>query len=86
MTIDIPLCSTIDTIIPDKYYQSFYGDNLNGCVWLVACQIFYVFKPHLSGRMITDYKSNIQKFEFLRIFENKKSGVSSLDEELRPRF
>ena len=82
-TVDIPLDTTIDTIIPNKYHQSFYGDNLNGCVWLAACQLFYVFKPNLSERMIKYYSNNLQKFEFLRIFENKKSGVSSLDEELR---
>ena len=34
-------------LLHKKYHQLTYGDNLYGCVWLAACQLFYCLDYYL---------------------------------------
>ena len=69
--------------LPLEYQQKTYGDDLHGCVWLSVCQVLYNVNREQSELFLNEYVKKPERFQFLTIFQPKKSGSNSLDRMLK---
>ena len=70
-------------IFPAQYYQRHYPPYENGCVWLATCQLMFSLNKDLANRIIQEYIRCPGKYEFIRIFESKRSVEKSLYEYIK---
>ena len=73
--------------LPIEYYQSNYGTDLNGCVWLSVCQLLYDIDRVVSQSLLEEYKQDPFKFEYITIFDcNRGMSLHSLLKNTGCRF
>ena len=71
-----------DSLIPPEYYQNYYDNFQNGCVWLATCQLMLTLNRDLAERMIIEYQKSPSKYEYIRLFNSKQSEGNSLKEHM----
>ena len=74
---------TTGLTLPFKYHQKTYGQDLHGCVWLSACQVLYNINREQSTLLLDYYMKNPHDYQFLTIFQAKKSTSKSLDKMMK---
>ena len=69
--------------LPLEYQQTTYGNDLHGCVWLSVCQVLYNVNREQSELLLNEYIIKPERFQFLTIFQPKKTGSNSLDKMMK---